>query len=316
MDISVLMSVYNGERHLREAIDSILNQTFKDFEFIIVNDGSTDSSEKIIQEYQDDRIRYIKRENGGLSAALNTGLFVAKGKYIARMDADDFSVPDRLEKQFDYMEKNPNLVALGGGITYMEEEGDLIFSYVNTMSPDQIRENILQMCPIAHPTVFYRTDVAQKCGGYYEKIKQYFEDHLLFKKMLKYGDLYSLQEPLLHYRLVSTSITSNKEFMSEYLAIRQRTLVNESISDEDRDRLFEIKKHGNTNLNFKKSKYHLYLGKLYLWKNVNKKKSRKNLRISLKNHFKLATLALYMVTFLPSFIVVNLYNYVDKRRTK
>jgi len=316
MDVSVLMSVYNGEKYLRKAIDSILNQTFQDFEFIIVNDGSTDGSEAIIKSYVDNRIIYIERENGGLSAALNTGLFAAEGKYIARMDADDISLKDRLEKQYNFMEAHDNIVALGAGITYMDEDGNLIFSYVNKMNPIDIRKNILQMCPIAHPTAFYRKDVAISCGGYYEKIKQYFEDHLLFKKMLKYGELMNLQEPLLKYRLVSTSITSNKAFKSDYMAIRQRTLVNEHISDEDRDRLFEIKKFGNTDNNFKKSKYYLYIGKLYLWRNPKKTLSRKNIKKSIITHFSLQATALYFITFLPSSIVVYLYNLIDKTRIK
>lgn len=316
MNISVLMSVYNGEEHLKEAIDSILNQTYKDFEFIIVNDGSTDNSEKIILGYNDDRIKYIKRENGGLSAALNTGLFVAKGKYIARMDADDISYESRLEKQLTFINKNTGIVALGAGITYIEEHGEQIFSYVNKASSETIRKNILKSCPIAHPTAFYRRDVAIKCGGYYEKIKQYFEDHLLFKKMLEYGDLYNLQEPLLNYRLVPTSITSNKEFRKEYISIRQRVLVNEVITDEDQKKLFEIKTRGNKNLKFKKSKYHLYLGKLYLWKNVDKRKSKYNFKHSLKNYFSIETFILYIFTMLPSFIVVSVYNFFDKRRIK
>jgi len=314
MNITVLMSVYNGEKHLKEAIDSILNQTYKDFEFIIVNDGSIDNSEKIILGYKDKRIKYIKRENGGLSAALNTGLFVAKGEYIARMDADDISYKDRLQKQLDFMKKNKDIVALGAGITYMEENGEQIFSYVNKMTPKEIRANILKRCPIAHPTVFYRRDIAIKCGGYYEKIKQYFEDHLLFKKMLEYGDLYNLNESLLNYRLVSTSITSNKEFRKEYLSIRQRVLINEYISDEDQKKLIEIKNHGNRNLKFKKSKYHLYLGKLYLWRNANKKKSRRNLKLSLQYHFSIKTFVLYLLTLFPSSTVISIYNFLDKRR--
>ena len=314
MNISVLMSVYNGEDYLNEAIDSILNQTYKDFEFIIVNDGSTDNSEKIINTYKDQRIRYIKRENGGLSAALNTGLFMANGKYIARMDADDISRKDRLEKQLAFMESNTEIVALGSGITYIEENGAQIFSYVNKMSPEEIKDNILKRCPIAHPTAFYRKDVAINCGGYYEKIKQYFEDHLLFKKMLAYGSLFNLNEFLLYYRLVPNSITSNKEFKNSYLAIRQRTLISEEITDEDQKLLFEIKSRGNKDLNFKKSKYYLYLGKLYLWRNPNKKKSKQNLKNSLGFYFTIETLILYMLTFLPSSMIVLAYNFIDKKR--
>ena len=105
--VSVLMAVYNGEKYLLEAIESILNQTYTNFEFLIINDGSTDSTEEIILSYSDQRIRYIKNEqNLKLIASLNKGLDLAKGKYIARMDADDISLPDRLEKQVNFLERN------------------------------------------------------------------------------------------------------------------------------------------------------------------------------------------------------------------
>lgn len=111
--ISVIMSVYNGEKYLREAIDSILNQTFTHFEFIIVNDGSTDKSLNIIKSYNGSRIILVQQENKGLAAALNEGIKIAKGKYIAMMDADDISLPTRLEKQIQFMEAHPEYVAIG-----------------------------------------------------------------------------------------------------------------------------------------------------------------------------------------------------------
>ena len=111
--ISVVMSVYNGEKYLKRSIDSILNQTFKDFEFIIINDGSTDKSLEIIKSYDDDRIVLIDQENKGLTKSLNIGIKTASGKYIARQDADDVSLPDRLKKQVDFLEVREDVVLLG-----------------------------------------------------------------------------------------------------------------------------------------------------------------------------------------------------------
>ena len=132
--VTVLMPVYNAEQYLREAIGSILHQTFTDFEFIIINDGSTDRSEEIIKSYTDTRIRYYKNEsNLKLIATLNKGFDLAGGKYIARMDADDISLPNRLQLQFELMEKNPEVGLCGTWFeNFTEEEPTGVAKY----SPD------------------------------------------------------------------------------------------------------------------------------------------------------------------------------------
>ena len=115
--VTVLMAVYNGEKYLREAIESILDQTYTNFEFLIINDGSSDRTEEIILSYNDKRIRYIKNEqNLKLIASLNKGLDLAKGEFIARMDADDISLPERLEKQINFLEKHPEIGLLGSWV--------------------------------------------------------------------------------------------------------------------------------------------------------------------------------------------------------
>ena len=115
--VSVIMPVYNGALYLREAIDSILSQTHTNLELIIINDGSNDNSEEIILSYEDNRIRYIINEkNSGICVTLNKGLDIAKGKYIARMDCDDISCPERLQMQIEYMEQNPSIGVLGSDI--------------------------------------------------------------------------------------------------------------------------------------------------------------------------------------------------------
>src|SRR4051812_30773328 len=122
--ISVVMPVLNGEKYLREATESILNQTFKDFEFIIINDGSTDRTEEIIQSFADPRIVYIKNEkNVGLSRVFNQGIRAAQGTYIARMDADDISLLHRFEKELEYLENNPKIDIVGSAMMIIDAEG-------------------------------------------------------------------------------------------------------------------------------------------------------------------------------------------------
>ncbi|MDD4353774.1 MAG: glycosyltransferase family A protein, partial [Candidatus Nanoarchaeia archaeon] len=125
--ISVIMSAYNTERYIAEAIESILNQTFKDFEFIIIDDGSTDDSLKIIKRYvkKDRRIKLIhNKKNIGLTKSLNKGLKIAKGQYIARMDADDISLPQRFQIQYDFLEKNKDIFLIGTTAFLIDDKGD------------------------------------------------------------------------------------------------------------------------------------------------------------------------------------------------
>jgi len=149
-EVTVLMSVYNGSKYLAEAIESILHQSYTDFEFLIINDGSTDLSEKIIKSYNDRRINYIKNnENIGLTRSLNKGLCLARGKYIARMDADDISMPDRFKEQVDFMEKNENVVACG---TFIELFGIKTGKIKYPIKDKEIREKFIFNPPLAHPT--------------------------------------------------------------------------------------------------------------------------------------------------------------------
>ena len=136
--VSVLMPVYNGERFLKVSIDSILSQTFRDFEFIIADDGSTDGSQKIIEDYKQKDTRIIalrNKHNIGTSRTLNKGLSIAKGKYIVRMDADDWSYPDRIERQCDYMQKHPKVGVSGGAIEVCNEKLNIPFNFSRQLVP-------------------------------------------------------------------------------------------------------------------------------------------------------------------------------------
>ena len=132
------MSVYNGEKYLREAIESILNQTFTDFEFLIVNDGSTDSSLEIILSYPDERIRVIRNDrNIGLTKSLNKALQQAKGEYIARQDADDISLQNRFEEQLIYLEKHPEVALLGTSAYKIDERGEILAKVIVPTEEDE-----------------------------------------------------------------------------------------------------------------------------------------------------------------------------------
>jgi glycosyltransferase involved in cell wall biosynthesis len=208
--ISVLMPVYNAERFLRDAIESILNQTYSDFEFIIINDGSTDTSEEIILSYNDTRIVYVKNgTNLKLIKTLNKGINLAKGKYIARMDADDISLPSRFEEQIKIFSYYKGITLVQTRSLLMSEFGEI--RHINTFSVgfEALRFIIPFSCIITHPSIMVRTDILKKY--YYhdddEKV-MHIEDLYLWTKMLNDGYIfYTIEKPLLHYRVASTSVS-------------------------------------------------------------------------------------------------------------
>lgn len=203
--VSVLMSVYNGEKHLKEAVESILNQTFTDFEFIIINDACTDSSRQIISGYKDSRIRLIDNtENLGLTKSLNKGINLARGKYIARMDCDDISLPERLAKQAVFMEANPNIGVCGTFVKTTGEKPGIIWKYPT--DPEVIKCRLLFESGLAHPSVFMRREFLQKFDLFYDPQFQRTQDFELWTRCSEYFPMANLDEVLLLYRIHSEQV--------------------------------------------------------------------------------------------------------------
>ncbi|MFH0976551.1 MAG: glycosyltransferase [Spirochaetota bacterium] len=208
--VTVLMSVYNGDRYLREAIESILSQTFTDFEFLIVNDGSTDSSKDIILTYNDSRIRLIDNgHNLGLTASLNHGLDLAKGEYIARMDADDISLPERLEKQVAFMDANNNIAVCGTCAEIINDKKERVGEFTNPELPDNIKTALFFFNPIAHPTVLMRKNIIIKAGKYNTEYLRTQDYELWIRLFLSGHEFYNLQERLIIYRNHENNITNS-----------------------------------------------------------------------------------------------------------
>ena len=237
--ISVVMPVYNGERFLTEAIDSILNQTFRDFEFIIIDDGSTDNTPVILEQYskKDKRIIWYREDkNEGIIVALNTGLNLARGKYIARMDADDISLPERLERQVRYLESNKEVGVLGSGAQIIDQYGrtSSIIKFPETNSP--ILWSLSYFCPIIHPTVMARREIYVEAGGY-RSVWPHAEDYDLWTRIAGRSTLHNLGEVLLQLRKHEANITQ-AEFpltLSNSLEISRKfveTLLGKNLSPD------------------------------------------------------------------------------------
>lgn len=225
--ISVVMPAYNAEKYIAEAIESILNQTYRDFEFIIINDGSTDKTEEIILSYTDDRIVYLKNEkNMGIVYTLNRGLDIAKGEYIARMDADDISLPERFKTQVQFMDKNTDIAVLGTAINIFGENIESSI-FANSSNPKKAKAELFLSSSLTHPTVFIRKSILHKYALHYEEEFAGMEDFRLWWKITGCGDIMSLEVPLLNYRKHSTQITAS---VSEQKTEKAKQFLRERIS--------------------------------------------------------------------------------------
>ncbi len=201
--LTVLMPVYNAEKFLSEAIESILNQTFTDFEFLIIDDGSTDSTTNIIESYTDSRIRLFKNQkNLGISAALNKGIEMASTELIARMDADDISYPNRLQKQYDFLLANPDCVLLSAWAREMTENKEPV--KIEEWESSYYYYNLTFECRIYHPTVMYRRRAVIDVGKY---SIPYSEDYDLWWKLSRKYKINNLAEVLLDYRSSTDSLS-------------------------------------------------------------------------------------------------------------
>lgn len=199
--LSVVMSVYNGERYLRESIESILNQTYRDFEFIIIDDGSNDRSSNIIDQYgkADNRIIVIHHQNIGLTRSLNKGIAIAKGDYIARQDADDVSFLDRLEKQMAFLKNHPGVVLCGTWFEEISEEnGKRIRRY--PVKDTILRKNLKYTNQFCHPSVIFKKSAFFQAGKYDEKF-QTGQDFELWIRLADRGDIVNLTEVLVRRRI-------------------------------------------------------------------------------------------------------------------
>lgn len=215
--VSVLMPVYNAELFLREAIESVLNQSFTDFELLIINDGSTDKSKTIIESYKDSRIRLVNQPNHGLVYTLNKGIDLAEGKYIARMDADDASLPNRLERQVDFLEVNTEVALLGTAYDVVDEEGAKLYTFKPILDDSTIRLDFLLRNPFGHGTTMFRKEVVQKLGGYANL--RYTEDYELWWRIASKHKLANIQDILYKWRVVSSSMSHAKHLENQKIIV-------------------------------------------------------------------------------------------------
>lgn len=234
MKVSILLPVYNSETTIQETIDSILCQTYSDFELVIINDGSSDKSEQIIGQYSDKRIRYYKNEqNKGLIYTLNRGLDLCNGEYIARIDADDIMLPTRLEKQTNYMDTHPHIIASGSStIRFNGIHKEKI--YTPPLTPKEIQHKILLGSPIPHPSAIIRKETLIKYNIRYDYNYIHAEDYKFWYDLSQYGDLANIKEPLTKYRYSPKQISQKYKKQQDETSCKLRKLIINNLLQHER----------------------------------------------------------------------------------
>jgi len=204
--VSVLMPVYNAAKYLKKAIDSILSQNYKDWELIIINDGSTDNSAEIVNGYTDERIRYLENPvNLGLIKTLNKGIDYCRGKYIARMDADDISLPDRLGRQVAFLDTHPDYLMCGTNAAVINDQDERIGKIRNFTDNNFLQIHLLFSVPFVHPSTMIRREVLQ--NNKYNEQYRHVEDYELWCRIARQGKIANLKKELFEYRWHDTNVS-------------------------------------------------------------------------------------------------------------
>lgn len=220
--VSVVMSVFNADRSVSQAIESILHQTLENIEFIIINDASKDKSLQKIRQYmrKDKRIRLINNKNDlRLAHSLNRGVSLAKSDLIARMDPDDVSLPERLASQYDFMKKNPRVAVVGTFIQVVDTKGKEVWERTYPMQSKDIKKIMFRYAPFAHPSVMFRKKVFEEFGGYNPKLKTCEDIDFWFRIGTKY-EFGNIPRKLLRYTLSKTSGTFRNLRPTELLGFK------------------------------------------------------------------------------------------------
>lgn len=255
MKLSVIMSVHNNEDTISEAIASVLNQTFGDFEFIVVDDGSTDNSGKIIKQFQkkDSRIIMLIQENNGLTKSLNKALGMARGEYIARQDADDISLPERFENQINFLEKNRKIGFTGCSCEIIDQDGDFInFTYLNN-NPRKNAYILAKRNIFCHGSMMFRRELLSTVSGYREFFK-YAQDYDLYLRLIEITLPGSVNKILYRRRICAESISVQKlKLQSLYSDLAKKCYKKRSLKKQDtpllREALLEKHKYLKSNNN-------------------------------------------------------------------
>jgi glycosyltransferase involved in cell wall biosynthesis len=306
--ITVLMPTYNAGKYIGEAIASVLQQTFADFELLIVNDGSTDNTLDVINSFNDERIIVIHQPNKGVAEALNIGLRQARGTYIARFDADDVCYPQRLQKQHDFLVTHPEYILVGSDADYILENGDFLFHFKCIAHTHAgVMDKLYFYCPFIHPAVMYCKDVVIEAGSYPTDAHN-FEDYLLWTNISKSGKMANLPEALIKYRLNPSSVTIDERWRGKrFRDLKRMAIKRGAITPAEGNEILAIIRKQDTR-KIKEGSYHALSGKKYLAENYQLNKARTHIKKAIGAHpLRWDNYLLYAVSYLPVKLILWLH---------
>jgi len=219
--ISVIVPVYNAEKYVAPALESILNQSVSDLELIVIDDGSTDASAMVIEKIKDPRLHLYKQANAGMAAALNKGISLAKGKFIARQDADDISLPARFEKQVAYLNDHPKTGMLGTQAALIDSTGKRTGRFLHHSTDNETLKATLYFDnPFVHSSVMLRKEILDKVGLYNNSLHPLLQDFDLWFRISKVSDIANLPDVLQEYRQLPSGISATSLKFSELVAMQ------------------------------------------------------------------------------------------------
>lgn len=308
--ITVLMPAYNAVKYIVPAIESVLQQSFSNFELLIINDGSTDDTENMIHSFSDERIKLITQPHQGIAAALNLGLLNASAPLIARFDADDICYPQRLQQQFDFLETHTDYVLVGSDVDYADHNGDYLYHYSNTgHTHEEIASRITTFCPFIHSAVMFKNNIAIRAGGYDAKAHT-FEDYRLWTKFITQGKVCNLSEPLIMVRLNPESVTVDEKLRGKrFAALKKEMLFQSPVISNEQEKELQGILHSQDFFDFKNYSYYILLAKKYLWNNYQPAKARENVRKAISfMPVKITGYGLLAISYLPEPLISKFYS--------
>jgi hypothetical protein len=312
--ITVLMPAYNAENYIREAIQSVLCQTFEDFEMLVIDDGSSDRTKQIVDEFSDIRIKRISKAHEGISKTLNIGLYCSTGKYIARFDADDICFPERLQYQVNFLESHPDHSLTGCDAAYIQEDGEYLFQF-KCMAHEhhEIIRKLYFYCPFIHSGVMFRKEDVIAAGGY-PIHAHHFEDYLLWVKLAKKGKLHNIPKPLIKVRFNAKSLTIDEKWRGyKFRKLKSQIIHRGEVTEKEGAQLLEIIK-GQNDEGLKQAAYHALCAKKLLADNYQPGEARRQILKAINfKPFRIDNYGLLIVSYLPEKFIKWLHNQSPNR---
>jgi glycosyltransferase involved in cell wall biosynthesis len=274
--ISVVLTVFNGEETVGKCVASVLGQTFKPLELIVINDGSTDDTQAVLKSFNDERLHLYQQPNTGIWASRNRAIAMAQADWIANIDADDTWDPEKLAEQWHYLQDHPATVLLGTFTKIYDHHGHWLYDEKKLTDHKDLTAALLRGNQFTNSSVLFSKRAFDDVGGYPGKLRSGFEDYLLFVKLSRAGQIANLPKFLVHYHVSHTSVTLRHE-AAVFTTLKIQCIEKGEISDQDAQRLTAMAASQRESLRKRKAGYHFFCGRAFLFYNFQRVQARNHL---------------------------------------